>query len=126
MNFCELHQAFVPFETDYPVDVSSTVPQHLRSDNKDSQIPPTPANGGLYNAPQAVGPHASIPVAPTATNYIYNNLKSAGPPPGAQHQFIGTNRLGNNYISMPNVYWLNNKDKGQDNKYSIKVVHDEY
>ena len=105
MNFCELHQAFVPFETDYPVDVSSTVPQHLRSDNKDSQIPPTPANGGLYNAPQAVGPHASIPVAPTATNYIYNNLKSAGPPPGAQHQFIGTNRLGNNYLPMPGVYW---------------------
>lgn len=123
MNYCQLHQAFVPFETDYPVDVQSSVPLELRSENKDTAIPPSPANGGLYNAPQVIAPYGSIPVPPTVTNYIYNNLKSANPPPGAEKQFIGTNRLGNNYVAMPNVYWLNNKEKEQDNKYLIKVVH---
>lgn len=126
MNYCQLHKAFVPFETDYPVDVKSNVPQHLRSENVNSTIPPSPANGGLYNAPQATGPHASIPVAPTVTNYLYYALQSANPPPGARRQFIGTNRLGNNYVAMPGVYWLNNKEKEQDNKYNIKVVHDNY
>lgn len=125
MNFCELHKAYVPFENDYPVDIRSDIPQHLRSNNKDTAIASSPINGGLYSGPQAVGPHASIQVAPTATNYIFNNLRSANPPPGATHQFVGTNRLGNNYVPMPNVYWLNNKEKGQDNKYSIKVVHDQ-
>ena len=122
MNFCELHKAFVPFETNYPVDVQSNVPMHLRSDNKDTAIPPSPVNGGLYNAPQVNEPYGSIPVAPTATNYTYYNLRSANPPPGAINQFVGTNRLGNNYTAMPGVYWLNNKNKEQDNKYLIKVV----
>jgi hypothetical protein len=126
MNFCQLHQAFVPFQNDYPVDVKSNIPQHLRGNNKNDQMPQSPANGGLYNAPQSNGPHASIPVVPTSTNYVHYNLRSANPPPGAINQFIGTNRLGNNYTAMPNVYWLNNKDKEMDNKYNIKVVHDTY
>jgi len=108
------------------VDVKSNVPQHLRSDNINTSIPSSPVNGGLFNAPQATGGHASIAVAPTATNYVYYNLASAGPPPGAKTQFVGTNRIGNNYISMPGVYWLNNKQKEQDNKYNIKVVHNTY
>lgn len=122
MNFCQEHQQYVPFNTNYPVDLKSNVPQHLRGNNINNAIPMSPVNGGLYGGPQAVGPHASIPVAPTATNYIYYNLESANPPPGAQYQHIGTNRLGNNYVSMPGVYWLNDKTRGMDNKYNIKVI----
>lgn len=126
MNFCELHSKVVPFQTDYPVDVKSNVPQHLRASDTKTAVPPPPANGGLYNAPQAVGGHASIPVAPTVTNMVYYNLRSANPPPGALQQFIGTNRLGNNYVPMPGVYWLNDAQKGRDNKYNVKVLHTSY
>ena len=123
MNFCELHKAFVPFDDNYPVDIQSNVPSHLRATDKDTVMPPSPANGGLYNAPQVMEPYGSIPVVPTATNYVHYNLRSANPPPGAIYQYVGTNRLGNNYTAMPGVCWLNNKNKEQDNKYQIKVVN---
>lgn len=123
MEFCQFHKAYVPFQTDYPVDVRSNVPQHMRASNMNTSIPPPPANGGLYNAPQAVGGHASIPVVPTATNMTYYNLRSANPPPGAVHQFAGTNRLGNNYLAMPGVFWLNDQKKDMDNKFNMKVLH---
>ena len=44
------------------------------------------------------------------TNLIHNNLKSANPSPGATVQYVGTERLGNNYVSMPGVQWYNEGD----------------
>lgn len=123
MDFCPLHKAFVPFDTDYPTDLKSEIPMHLRASGINDRIPTPVPNGGLYNAPQATGPYASIPVAPTGTNMTYYNLRSANPPPGAITQFQGTNRLGNNYTAMPGVYWLNDSQNDHQHKYRIHVTH---
>lgn len=122
MSYCPVEKAYVSFDDSYPIEIESSVPLHMRSADINSAIPTSPINGGLYGGPQAVGPYASIPVIPTATNYTFYNLQSANPPPGATVQHIGTNRLGNNYTAMPGVYWANNKAKGMDSKFNIKVV----
>lgn len=122
MSYSSLDKAYVSFDDSYPVEIETNVPLHMRSSDINSSIPPSPANGGLFGGPQAVGPYASIPVIPTTTNYIHYNLQSANPPPGANVQYPGTNRLGNNYIAMPGVYWANIKSKGMDSKFNIKVV----
>ena len=41
------------------------------------------------------------------TNLIHFNLRSANPPPGATEQYVGTDRLGNNYVPMIGVNWYN-------------------
>ena len=69
-----------------------------------------------------MGDYASIPVIPTATNMIQNNLKSANPPPGATSQYPGTNRDKNNYIPMPGVYWYHDTHPMNVGPYSIKVT----
>ena len=69
-----------------------------------------------------MGDYASIPVIPTATNMINNNLRSANPPPGAINQYPGTNRDKNNYIPMPGVYWYNDTNPVNKGPYSIKVI----
>ena len=56
------------------------------------------------------------------TNYVQNNLRSANPPPGATQQYVGSNRLGNNYVSMPGVYW-HNPNNNMNGKYAIKTTH---
>ena len=66
--------------------------------------------------------YASIHVIPTATNMIHNNLRSANPPPGAIHQYPGTNRDRNNYIPMPGVFWYNDTHHVNQGPYSIKVI----
>lgn len=48
-------------------------------------------------------PYYSIPVEPNVSNMINNNLKSANPPPNAIYHYPGTNRLGNNTMSMPGI-----------------------
>ena len=73
-------------------------------------------NGGLYGGDQSSSPWANIPIIPTELNLIKNNLKSANPPPNATFQLISTNRLGNNYVPLQDVYWYN-KDK-----YSMHVL----
>ena len=72
-----------------------------------------------------MGEYASIHVTPTATNMINNNLLSADPPPGATEQYPGTNRLGNNYIAMPGVYWYSDTHQINKGPYSIKVTQRE-
>ena len=105
-----------------PVDVNSKVPYELRwSDEKTFAPDPIP-NGGLFSGPQAMGPYASIYVTPTTTNLINKNLASANPPPGAMNQYPGTNRLGNNYIPMPGVFWYNDTHPVNRGPYAIKVV----
>lgn len=65
-------------------------------------VPPS-YNAGLYTGVPFSGPWGNVPVAPTTTNYINNNLNSANPPPGGNISYPGTNRLGNNYQAMPGV-----------------------
>ena len=106
MNNCnyyeiDMNQPYKESTIKGSVDVNKT------SFNADNEMPPSQKNGGLYSGEQSNKPWASIPVTPTATNYINNNLKSANPPPGATKQYVGTNRFGNNYVPTPGVKWYN-------------------
>jgi|UniRef100_A0A6C0J9I5 hypothetical protein len=105
-----------------PVDVNSKIPLELRWHDENTKAPDPVPNGGLFGGPQAIGPYASIYVTPTATNLINNNLRSANPPPGATEQYIGTNRMGNNYIPMPGVYWYNDTHPVNKGPFAMKVV----
>jgi hypothetical protein len=105
-----------------PVDLNSEIPLHERWNCHQSRAPAPVPNGGLFGGPQATGAHASIPVIPTATNMIHHNLRSANPPPGAIHQYPGTNRDKNNYIAMPGVYWYNDTHPVNVGPHSIKVI----
>ena len=97
-----------------PVDTNNTIPMKKRW-----QIPKPTHNAGLYSGPAFNGPWGNIPIIPTTTNLIHYNLRSANPPPGAITQYPGTNRLGNNYIAMPGVYWYTSNKKCP---YKIKVT----
>lgn len=104
------------------VEPGNVTPEN-RDSNPDSAIPLSPPNGGIYGGPQSSGPWANIPVTPSMTNLIHNNLRSANPPPGATEQYIGTQRLGNNYIAMPGVSWFNPNTPTFSNKYHMQVVN---
>ena len=106
----------------YPVDKESTVLPELRSKDLNTTIPPPAPNGGLYGGPECLKPWMPIPVTPTTTNLIQNNLRSANPPPGATEQYIGTTRKGNNYIAMPGVYWYNKASSTNPGPFNIKGV----
>jgi hypothetical protein len=106
--------------TDYDVVEPGQVPPTQRNNGASIAMPPAPRHGGLYSGPPSSNPWNSIPVVPTMTNYIQNNLRSAGPPPGATQQYVGTPRLGNNYVPMPGVYWYNPPE--MQGKYAIKAV----
>lgn len=105
---------------DYKILIESDIDPAERSSNPDSKMPQRPPNGGLYGGPQQDRPWMPIDVTPTATNLIVNNLKSANPPPGAVEQYVGTNRLGNNYTAMPDVYWHTNVNRGP---YNLKTTN---
>ena len=83
-------------------------------------LPPPTHNAGLYSGKSFQGDWGNIPVVPTTTYMIHNNLASANPPPGATTQYPGTNRSSNNIINMPGVYWYS-----PDNcNYKVKVTLD--
>ena len=107
---------------DYPVDLRTNIPYHLRDSSPHSSMPPPPPNGGLYAGPDQNKPWLPIKVTPTATNLINRNLLSANPPPGATEQYVGTNRLGNNYVAMPGVYWFNNTNEVNKGPFHLKVT----
>lgn len=119
------HTSYLPsnpeyINGDYTVVKKTNIPPHMRN-NAITSMPPSPNHGGLFSGPPSNNPWNSIPVTPTMTNYVQNNLRSANPPPGATQQYIGSNRLGNNYVSMPGVYWHNPENmKGM---YAIKTTH---
>jgi len=106
---------------DYSVVKKTPVPPHIRH-NAVTSMPPTPHHGGLFSGTPSYNPWNAIPVTPTMTNYVQNNLRSANPPPGATQQYVGSNRLGNNYVSMPGVYW-HNPNNNMNGKYAIKTTH---
>ena len=103
----------------YTTVENGNVPPAFRNYGPNSAMPPVPRHGGLFSGPESNNPWNSIPVTPTMTNYIQNNLRSAHPPPGATEQYIGTNRLGNNYSSKPGVYWFNPTDH-MEGKFKIQ------
>lgn len=80
-----------------------SVPPNMQWSGPNISAPPPQYNAGLYTGPQFNGPWGAIPVTPTTTNMINNNLASANPPPGALTQYPGNNRLGNNWIGMTGV-----------------------
>lgn len=75
----------------------------IQASGPDVAIAPPSYNAGLYTGIPFAGPWGNVPVAPTTTNHINNNLKSANPPPGGDVSYPGTQRLGNNYQAMPGV-----------------------
>ena len=107
---------------DYKVLGNTPIPPGERASNPFDVMPPRPPNGGLYGGPDCDRPWLPIDVTPTATNYIANNLRSANPPPGAIEQYVGTNRLGNNYTAMPESYWYNNTTELNPGPFNLKVT----
>ena len=66
-----------------------SVPPVFRDSSKDTKIPPSKPNGGIYAGPQSTNPWANIPVTPSGMNLTHHNLRSANPPPGATEQYQG-------------------------------------
>ena len=66
--------------------------------------PPRLPNGGLYTGSEAPmnAPWRNVPVVPDAHIYVTQNLKSANPPPMAEHAIPGETRPGNNTQIFPN------------------------
>ena len=124
MNWCPYinYKYETPRQDHYPVDVAGKVNEVSRDKNPSTKIKDSPVNGGLYGGIQSERPWSSIAVTPTATNYIYNNLRSANPPPGATEQYVSLDRFGNNYSPMPEVKWYNPVTKSGSGLYKIKGV----
>lgn len=122
MEYCPYHRAFVAKKEDYPVDLQSHIQPEIQGKTHLEAVRPSPPNGGLYSGPQAVGPHASIPVYPTQTYFTHMLLRQGNqPPPGAIHQF-SPNRPGNSHSGLPGVQWLNDGSKGMHGLYEIKGI----
>ena len=69
-----------------------------------NQVPGPSYNGAVTIGEACQGGHCSIPVTPLDSNLIHNNLLSANPPPGANINYPGVNRLGNNHLEMPGIH----------------------
>ena len=103
-----------------PINIETNIPLPKQWTNPYTIAPLPQYQAGIYTGPQAYGPWGFIPVTPTTSNMINNNLKSASPPPGATVQYPGTNRLGNNFSSMPGIDWYNNTTDMNPGPYRIK------
>jgi hypothetical protein len=109
LGYCPYMEIMAPRDT-YPTLMDGIIAPEKRGTNENVAIPESLPNGGLYNSPQSMGQWANIPVIPTELNMIHYNLRSANPPPGATEQYMGTDRLGNNYAPKIGVYWYNNSN----------------
>jgi hypothetical protein len=122
MGYCPYMEINAPHGGSYATLTEGLVAAERRSANENTAIPDPLPNGGLFYAPQATGPWANIPVIPSDTNLIHFNLRSAHPPPGATEQYVGIDRLGNNYAPMIGVYWYNPEDaRGMYNMHVTKL-----
>jgi len=117
LSWCPIVESTKQMKCHYSTVEDGKVPPVFRDNGKDTKIPPSLPNGGVYGGPQSKNPWANIPVTPSMMNYVHHNLRSANPPPGATEQYVGTDRLGNNYVSMPGTYWFNPEDR--QNMYRI-------
>jgi hypothetical protein len=123
MGYCPYAEVNSSPSGTYQTLDNGSIPPEKRASNANQAIPESAPNGGLYTGPQSYNPWSSIPVIPSDTNLIHYNLRSANPPPGATEQYVGTDRLGNNYAPMIGVYWYNPEDsKGM---YRISVTKKE-
>ena len=121
-TYCPYHKMNIEARDHFLVDTPSNVSVENRDYSPQSSMPKMTANGSLYGGPQSTAPWASIPVSPTATNFIYNLLRSANPPPGAIQQAIGSIRPGNNYMAMPELRWYNPNKPEHHGKYKMKGI----
>ena len=121
MSAKQCNEFFV--DNDYPVDVKSDIPPELRNKNPYSVMPAHVPNGGLYRGPQINKYFVPQEVVPTTTyfNQVLLRNSDPGPPPGATEHYPGTQRLGNNYISMPGVNWYNSAYPRNAGPFNIKV-----
>lgn len=106
-NMCYEQEKNTENTSHYLVDEPYVIPPGEQSSGPAERMPPSPPNGGIFGGPQSTRPWANIPVTPTATNLIHNNLLSANPPPGANVHYPGSIRFGNNYQAMPGIYRFN-------------------
>lgn len=74
---------------------------YIEEDHKNMPLPQSRPNGGLYTGATATGDWGAVPVVPEAHVYLTENLKSAGPPPGAIQQPAGFMRPGNSTVLHP-------------------------
>ena len=112
-----------PHKGDYPVDPIHELEYYNHPNVKAGKVNPFPAmipNGGMYRGePCTNRAHIPTPVVHTGTYFHQVLLSSANPPPGAQEQYVGTNRTGNNYAVMPGVNWYNPEMTGP---YEMKTT----
>lgn len=68
-----------------------------------------PLNGGLYTGEpfQKQAGWANVPIVPTVENLVYNNLRSADPPPYGITEYPHYTRPGNNSQNTPGRKVLN-------------------
>lgn len=121
-NQLQYKNDYLLLSSDYDVDIKTDVPLTNRKNTPHNPMPESPPNGGLYGGPVSNKPWMPIPITPTATNYVSQNLLSADPPPGAMTQFVGTNRMGNNYTAMPGVKWYNSGSPQNKGPFNLKVT----
>jgi len=110
MGYCPFMEITATKGT-YQTLTEGLVAPEKRDFDANTAIPESLPNGGIFGGPQSTEPWANIPVTPSGTNLIHYNLRSANPPPGATEQYVGTDRLGNNYNPMIGVYWYNPEDR---------------
>ena len=108
----------------YQTITEGLVQPEKRDFDANTAIPESSPNGCLYGGPQSTEPWANIPVTPSGTNLIHYNLRSANPPPGATEQYVGTDRLGNNYNPMIGVYWYNPEEQHAKYRMSVTIKAD--
>ena len=113
-----------PLKGNYPVDPLHDLEYYNNPNVMTGKVQPFPGmmpNGGMYRGESCTHrAHIPTPVVHTGTYFHKVLLSSANPPPGAQEQYIGTNRIGNNYIAMPGVQWYNPEMTGPFEMKTLK------
>ena len=108
---------------DYQVDPVSELSYYENPAVKAGNVQPFPGmmpNGGMYSGESCTHrAHIPNPVVHTGTYFHQILLSSAKPPPGAQEQYVGTNRVGNHFGVMPGVNWYNPEMTGP---FEMKVT----
>lgn len=96
-----------------PYNINSDIHPYNQWSNPYTSVPNPQPNLGLYGGPDVLGNH----IVPTTSNLINNQLQSANPPVEALTQYVGSNRLGNNFRATPGVNWY--VDSNPELKHNI-------
>ena len=99
--------------------VKTNVNPRVQSFNYFTKISEPPHNKGLYSGPVINNIYMAPNTPPTSTNFTML-LSQISTTPGANLQYNGVSRLGNNHIAMPNIYRYNPKNQiNSQNTYNI-------